>query len=297
MNSYLSVHDYLRMTTGQETSSLLGNLMRVGTGGVAQGATSLPVAPNTTVNLNQYDLITIFDGASTEVVTVTTNTTSGASSIPISATQFAHAAGISCCSDGASGSLAEAILEGSAEVERICRQPLLQATYTNETVPLQSSRAWIDSSIALGIRPRQAPVTSVSAITLAFSATSTMSLDTSQVQLDAIGRIVHVPVIKSVNIGGNTYPWSQYLDQTTEGEVQITYVAGFPYVSLPLPVRRAAVLLIGTILSDRQNPLGADQLRQGDVQIISTLRGDFTGESTLIKRAKGMLRSYMQEAL
>src|SRR6266568_16867 len=207
------------MTTGQETPSLIGNLFRVGTGGVAQGAISLPVTPNTAVALSQYDNIAIFDGSSTEVVTVSAATNAGASSIPISATQFAHAAGVSCCSDGVGGSLAEALLEGSAEVERICRQPLLQATYTNEVVPLQSTRGWIDSSIALGIRPRQSPVTSVSAITLAFSALSSMTLDIAQVQLDAIGRLVRVPVIRSINAGGNTFPYRQRLTQDTEGEV------------------------------------------------------------------------------
>src|SRR5579859_1760158 len=150
MNSYLSVHDYIRAVTGQGVQTLYGNLMRVrGNAGVAQSAISLPVQPNTTVQLNQYDPITIFDGALTEMVTVTAATAPGAASIPITPTQFAHAAGVSCCSDGTQGSVAEAVLEGSAAVERICRQPLLQATYTAETLPLLSTRAWVDSSMAL----------------------------------------------------------------------------------------------------------------------------------------------------
>ena len=223
MNTYLSVHDFLRAPTGQETASLLGNLLRIATGGVAQGATSLPVTPGTTLTLNPYDPITIFDGSNTEVVTVTGSSpiSPGAISIPVSALQYAHAAGTSCCSDGRLGSLAEAIIEGSAEVERICRQPLLQATYTNEQLPLQSTRAWIDSSLQLGVRPLQFPVQSVSAISLVFSPSSTMQLDTTQLLLDSVQRIVTVSVLKGLG-NGNTYPYVQYIDQTAEGLAQLT---------------------------------------------------------------------------
>jgi hypothetical protein len=299
MNSYITVHDYARAVTGQGITSLLGNLMRVGTGGVTLGATTLPVTPNTTVQLNQYDQITIFDGASSEIVTVgAAGASVGASSIPISACAFAHAAGTSCCSDGTGPqSLAEAILEGSASVEQICRQALLQATYTSESLPLASTRAWVDSSLRLGIRPRQFPVQSVSAITVIFNLSTTLSLDTSQAITDSIARIVTLPVIKTIAGSGNTLPFSTLLDGTVDGFVQISYVAGYTYGALPLIIKRATTLLTSDILSDRYNPTGVASNQEGKRRIDAFLRGDLSGESALVKRARHWLKPFIQDAI
>lgn len=297
-NSYLSAHDYKRMTTGQEIASILGNLLRIGPGAVAQGAASLPVMPNTTVDLNAYDPVTIFDGSSTEVVQVgSAGAVVGSSSIPLlSGVQFGHAAGTSVCSDGAQGSLAEAILEGSAEVERICRQPLLSATYT-DILPLLSMRAAVDNESHLILRPRQSPVQSVSTITISFTPTSTLSLDISQATIDSTGKTIDISALDTVQSGNNNALYLlNYLDNTTPGDVSVTYTAGFIYGALPLYIRRAAVLLVSDILSQRVNTIGAAQFRQGQVLYETYLRGDLSGESALLKQARRLLQPVTQEA-
>jgi hypothetical protein len=296
-NSYITVHDYLRAVTGQATSRLLGNLMRVGSPGVSPGATSLPVTPATTVSLAQYDQVYIFDGASSEIVTVTANTSEPASSIPISATQFAHAAGVSCCSDGASGSLGQTIFDASAEVETICRQVLLQQSNANEQLPLVTTRAWIDSALQLAIRPRQFPVQSVSAIALLLPGAAVLNLDLSNLQQSSIARIVTLSTIKVISGNGNTLPFSSRIDGTTQGFAQISYVAGYAYSALPDIIRRAAILLTSDILSDQRNPTGAASVQMGKRHVEAFLRGDTSGESALVKRARKWLRPYTQDVL
>lgn len=297
-NSYLSAHDYRRATTGQEIASILGNLLRIGPGAVAQGATNLPVTPNTTIALNAYDPVTIFDGSSTEVVQVgSAGAVVGSPSIPLlSGVQFGHVAGTSCCSDGVEGSLAEAILEGSAEVERICRQPLLLATYT-DLLPLLSMRAAVDNGSRLLLRPRQSPAASVSAITIYFTPNSTLALNTSQATIDSTGKTIDISALDTVQSGNNNALYLlNYLDNATPGDVGVTYTAGFAYLSLPLYIRRAAVLLVSDVLSDRLNPAGAALTRQGQLQQETYLRGDLSGESALWKRARKLLQPVIQEA-
>jgi len=297
-NSYLSAHDYKRATTGQEIASILGNLLRIGPGAVVQGATSLPVTPNTTIALNAYDPVTIFDGSNTEVVQVgSAGASIGSSAIPLMVgAQFGHAAGTSCCSDGTQGSLAEAILEGSAEVERICRQPLLLATYT-DLLPLLSMRAAVDNGSRLLLRPRQSPVASVSAITIYFTPTSTLNLNTSQATIDSTGKTIDISALDTVQSGNNNALYFlNYLDNTTPGDVGVTYTAGFAYSALPLYIRRAAVLLVSDILSMRINPIGAAELKQGQVMYTTYLRGDLSGESANIKQARKLLQPVTQEA-
>lgn len=296
INTYLSVHDYLRATHGQETASILGNLMRVSSGGVAQGAPSLPVTPNTTVNLNIYDQIYIFDGSNSEIVTVTATTNAGASAIPVSALAYSHAAGISCCSDGVYGSLGQTIIDGSAEVERICEQPLLQQTNINETLPLLTTRAMVTNKSQLLIRPRQFPVVSVSGLSIQFNAGNLVGLDTTQVVIDAMAKFFKVPVVKAIGTGNN-YALGQYVNQQQAGDVIVTYVAGYLYSSLPYEVRRAAIWLVSDLLTDRINPSGSAEFSEGKIHHATFLRGDLSGETALVKRARNALLPYSQSAI
>jgi len=68
VNSYISWFDWQRSVTGLEWDSLIGNKGRL-TSATALGATTLPVTA-LTVQLNQYDVLTIFDGSSSENVIV-----------------------------------------------------------------------------------------------------------------------------------------------------------------------------------------------------------------------------------
>lgn len=294
-NTYLSIFDYLRSNSGHETASLYGNLLRIN-GSVTQGATSLPVTPNTTVQLNVYDPITIFDGASSEVVTVQASTAPGASSITLqSGTQYAHASGTPCCSDGTYGSLAEAIIDASAEVERICNQPLLQATYTNESLSLRTTRAIIDNKNSLLVRPRQFPVTSVSALSFLFATSNTVTLDSGQVLIDSMARFFTVPLLKALGASGS-YGLGGFVDPTKSGNVQLTYQAGYTYAALPWQIRRAAVWLVSDLLTDRLNPTGSATTTQGKLTNEVYLRGDLSGDNALVKRARGLLLPYSQSA-
>lgn len=295
VNAYISAAEYLNRITGLSTSALVGNLARTGT--VALGATSLTVSPALTVALQQWDNLTLFDGANSEVVTVASGGAAiNATTIPISATQYAHSAGTSCCSDGASGSLAEAIIEGSASLESITRQALLQATVTLEMLPMPTTRAWVDSSRQLTIRPRQFPVQSVSAVNVLYG-TATLNLDVSTAMIDSIGRMVTFPTISTTG-GGNTLPFSGGgLAQETDGFIQMTYVAGYTYSALPSIIKRACTLLVSDILADVFNPTGAASVQMGKRNVAQYLRGDLSGESALVKQARHWLRPYTQDAL
>jgi len=294
-NAYLSVHEYLNRVTGLSTSALVGNVMRCGA--VAQGATSLTVTPVLTVALNQYDQVTILDGANSEVLIVgSAGAIVGASNIPVSATQYAHNAGTSCCSDGTSGSLAEAIIEGSASLESITRQALLQATYTLEMLPMPTTRAWVDSSRQLTIRPRQFPVQSVSAVNVLYGM-ATLNLDVTNALIDSIGRMVTFSTLSTTG-GGNTLPFSGGgLSQATDGFIQMTYSAGYAYSALPSIIKRACTLLVSDILADVFNPTGAASVQMGKRNVAQYLRGDLSGESALVKQARHWLRLYTQDAL
>lgn len=291
-NLYLTPTEYTKAPTGQETASLIGNLLRVGTGGIAQGGTSLPVTPNTTVALNQYDNIYICDGVSSEIVQATAATPANSSSVPITATQFAHAAGVQVLSDGVSGSLGEALIEGSAHVERHTEQALLQATYTNETLRLRTMEAAITSDGSLHFRPRHWPITAVSALAILLAAGTTLTLDATQAIISARAQSVDVPVISSTNGGLTLLAALPPLTQLDQAWIQVTYTSGYAFGSLPWEIKQAAILLTSNVLSDRQNPLGAANYRLGKKQIEAYLRGDTTGENALVKRAYSLLAKY-----
>src|SRR5579859_8003211 len=135
MNTYIDVLAYQRAPTGHDTSQLVGNVLTLGASAIV-GATSLTVAPILIASQNVGDRFTIFDGSSSEVVVLTAISNVGATTISVSATQYAHASGVALCSDGPQGSLADEIVNASAEIENYCRQPLLQATISSEQLSL-----------------------------------------------------------------------------------------------------------------------------------------------------------------
>lgn len=292
MNSYITIHEYVRAVTGQYTASLIGNLCRLNAG-VSAGATSITVTPALTVQLNQYDIITIFDGSSTEQLTVQAQANVGATTVSVSATGYAHVAGTSFASDGTLGSLAQTILDGSSEVEKICQQPLLQRTVSGETLSLGSTRATVNNNSTLILRPRQFPITAFSSLSIEYTSSNIVSLDATQAIINGSGMTVNVPVIKQTSQNQQFY---QYLSQTVQGNVIIGYTAGYTYTQLPPIIKRCAVWLTSDMLSDQQNPTGAAQLNTGDKQLVTYLRGDTSGESGLYKRARAALFPYTQDA-
>jgi len=294
MNTYISAHDYNRAVTGQEKASLYGTLMRISGTGVTAGQTALPVTPSLLVPVNQYDLITIFDGSNTEEVVVQSTANAGTTSVTVSAFAFNHAAGTSCCSDGASGSLAQAIEIASGHLESITQQSLLQQSYS-ETYNLRTMEANITNDWTLSIRPRHFPVSSVTALSLETSVATVLTVDPTQAIIETRKRLVNVPVISQVGTGPTSLILRPPLDRTSAGFVNMTYTAGFAYSSLPWDIKQACILLTSTVLSDRWNPTGAADYQSGKVHTTVFLRGDLSGEIALYKRAEALLAPYTRQ--
>ncbi len=296
MNTYITIADYLRSPSGHDTTTLVGNVETLSSG-IAAGATSLPVSPALVVAQVSGDRITIFDGANSEVVTVgAAGATIGATSIPVSATQFAHGAGTSLCSDGTQGSLADMIVNASAQLERYCRQPLLQATYSNERLPLRSMRAAVTRDYQLVLRPKRFPVQAVSAVTASVNNGTTLTLDVAQAFLDADQQLVTLAQMTTTS-GTMTF-WgnlSPPILPTTPGWIQVSYTAGFAYSSLPFEIHQAAIWLTSDLLSDRQNPTGSAEMKLDNKQLVTRLRGDTSGRSVLVIRAYENLEPYRQK--
>lgn len=282
LNTYIDPFQYKAAPSGQEIASLLGNLLRIAGAGVAVGATSIPVLTVTTVTLNPGDIVTIFDGAQTEQVFVSTLTNAGASTIPVSALQFAHAANTPVCSDGVAGSLAQTIIDASSGLEAITKQPLLQATYT-ETYALQTMQASIDSIGTLNIRTTKLPITTLTSAMLTTDVMSGQALSLAKVKFK--GQLISI-------FSSNYAPGygTSSLCQSTEGDIDVVFTAGFLYAQLPPKVKQACIWLTSDILRDRINSTGAAIVTLGMSHIQQRLKDE--KESELYTRARANLYEY-----
>jgi hypothetical protein len=294
MNLYTDPYQYLRAASGHDTSTVIANLTRIASPGTAIGATSIPLIAPTDAVLNAFDQVTIFDGSSSEIVTVTNTTNQGATSLTVSALQFAHVAGTPIASDGAQGSLPAMIVNASSEIEAYCRQPLLSSTNTNETLPLRSMRAAVTNDYRLILRPKRIPVTAVSSVVAILNAGTSLALDSTQAFIDADGQVITLALITVTGVATQFGNVSPALFPTASGWIEVSYTAGYSYAALPSDVRQAAVWLVSDLLSDRRNPTGAAETQYGDVKLTTRLRGDTSGRSVLVIRAYEALDRYKQ---
>jgi len=295
VNSYISWFDWQRSVTGLEWDSLIGNKGRL-TSATALGATTLPVTA-LTVQLNQYDVLTIFDGSSSENVIVQSTAAVNATSITISATTYTHALGTPFSSDGVLGSLAEHILRASQLLETICKQTLFTFTYTNEKLAMPTMRASIDNQWALHFRPRHWPVNSISALSITTVVGDTINYDPAQVIIDSDKQICSMPNMMPLPLPGSgqsPYPIWNVTSRYREAQVTLTYQAG--YATLPYDIIEAATLLVSDQLAKRDNPIGALEVSSGNRHISAAIRGETTGDSILFKRAKKILDNYTVQA-
>lgn len=299
MNTYIDCFIYRRAVTGLESNSLLGNAGRL-TSAVSAGDTNLQIGPATTVVLNQFDQVTIFDSDTSEVVVAASTVNVGSTSIPLlEPLQFDHAQYTVFCSDGVKGSLADAIVEASNWIENICQQTLFQQQYSAETLKLPTMRASINNRGNLVFRPRHFPVVSDSGIVIESNNSNPVSYDPSQIVLDGAKQVVTVPWLVSVSGSNDSAGGAALLfvpSRQDELFLDITYTAGYTPGSMPGDVRDVAVLLASEILGRRQNPTGANEIRLGDKQLQATAPRDLIGESLLVKTAKGKLQPYSVEA-
>jgi hypothetical protein len=296
MNTYISWFDWQRSTAGIEWGTLVGNTGRISSA-TSIGATSLPIVPVLTTQINQYDVITIFDGSSSETVTATATASVGASTISISASVYAHAAGTPYCTDGILGSLANQIVSASQWLETICKQSLFANTYTNELLALPTMRASIDNEYALHFRPRHWPIQSLTSLSITTVPNNSISYDPTQVVIDSDKQICSMPNMQPLPLPGSgqaPYPIWNVPSRNRQAQVNITYTAG--YSTMPSDITEAAILLTSDILAKRQNPIGAPDLASGDRHISAVLRGDNSGESLLYKRAFKILNNYTMQS-
>ncbi len=296
--AYLSHIDYVNAPEGLEYSSLLGNSLRLSSAVVA-GATSLPVQPagsggtSTNSDLSQFDLITIYDGLSSEQVMVASDTAFPASSIPLLAPGclYAHAQYTPCSSKGVVGDLGTEILKASAWLENITRQSLWSTTQT-ETMNMPSMRASIDNQQVLRIRTKQYPITAVTGISIATNSSNAIAYDPTQAFIDA-NESISVPQLLVNGPSSSTYSIiTPQVSRQMNAYLSITYTAGYTSANMPMDVRDAAILLTSALLARRENPGGHDQVKEGQGMIVATLRGDVSGESLLVKEARGKLANY-----
>jgi hypothetical protein len=297
-NCYIDHFTYLRSPSGLEYASLIGNSARLSSA-VSAAGTNVPITIPTQVQLNQYDHVTIFDGPNSEVVTVASLATVPSSSFTISAPgfQFAHAAGTPLCSDGILGSLADQIIDASAELEAIAFTSLFQAAYTGEVLQIPSMDATIDNQRMLLFRPKHIPITALSAVSLAAIQGQPFVLDATQAFIDSGGQYARIPVLNITGTQSQVYFPQQPMNRQAQQWLTIGYTAGFTPASMPADIRDAAVLLTSDILSRRQNPTGADQISLGKKLLVNVIRGDFSGHSLWYKQATRKLAKYTRRPL
>ena len=290
--SYISWVDYTLSPEGLEYASLLGNACYLSSA-VTAGAISLPVTPGTTVNLNFLDKITIYDGLSTEQVMVASTTNAGASSIPLMAPglQYAHAQYTPCSSKGTLGDLGSEILKASGWLENITKQSLWNTTQT-ETLRMPSMRASIDNPQVLTFRTKQYPIAAINSLFIGTNLSTLQQYDQTQAIIDA-NELVTVPQLIATGSGSSTYSIVQsQVNRRMNAYLQVNYTAGYTASAMPSDVKDAAILLTSSLLSRRDNPIGADSVKEGQGQIVATLRGDQSGDSLLVKNAKFLLSNY-----
>lgn len=264
------------------------------------GDTHLIISPNTTVALSQWDSVYVFDGPNTEKLTVTANTASGASSIPTSAVQYAHNAGVVVASDGVGGSLAQEIVDVSDILETICRQSRFQATYTDILV-LSTEQAAITQDLQLIMKPYSSPIQSVSTVIVSRFGT-TMTYDISNAVIENGGKSIRIPSLMPIgNDVSQVYsaPLVQSPAQSVnvQGNVSVTYVAGYPTGAMPGHVRKGAIYLVCDALSRYMNPGGYQEVMMGKRRTKLNNVGDDSGQSIWYKMAVRELATEISRAV
>lgn len=300
-NTYIDAVAYQLAPTGLQLASQYGNIGRLAQ--VASGASSLtPIAP-LTVALNQYDSIYITDGPNSEVLQVGSGGAAiGVLSIPLQAnTTFAHVGGTAYVTDGAQGSLGQAIFEASRWLEDICHQALWQTSYTGEILTMPTMRASWDNQQNLHFRPRHFPITTLTSVTVEVNQQVSWSYDVTQAIIDSDQQTVDLPMIALLTTGGSApsqfftgSPWmTPQVMRQANAWVTVAYTAGFAVGAMPWAVTRAAQLLVSDCFTTLENPMGSDEIQQNKRRVTFTLRGDQSGESLLYKNAAKLLQPYV----
>lgn len=271
------------------------------------GGTTLTVTSSAGVDAGQ--MVFILDGAQSEIVfSDPTAPTPSETSITIQAPgcQFIHAPMTDVSTAGPSGALALTIRQASAYLENYCQQGtigdrgLLTKTRT-ERLRMPTTRAMIDPSYALSVRPRSLPIQSVSALSIEYAPGAAFTLDPSQIEMDSTARSFRVPVMTP--LGGGPIS-AQLIDFAPVGRGDqawcvLTYVAGVSWTTMPWDLQMACEFIAQEFLAYAENPTGAAMLREGGVQVMQRLRGSGGKESSIdsliMSQAKTLLEAYRNQ--
>jgi len=115
--------------------------------------------------------------------------------------------------------------------------------------------------------------------------------------IDSDKQICSMPNMQPLPLSGSgqaPYPIWNTTSRYQAAQLTLTYTAG--YSSMPADVTEAAVLLVSDILAKRLNPVGAPDVGSGGMHISAVLRGDNSGESLLVKRARHVLDNYTMQS-
>lgn len=307
-SAYIDIAGYQQAPHGQETASLLG--LSTTTGGSttqAAGTTSLVVASASGNASWVAGAAWILDGPTSEVVTVTGSADGTHLTLAAPGTQFAHAPGVSVSQAGSAGCLAATILRACGWIENYCQQGAssgsgasagdrsLFALSRTERWGMPSMRAYLDRDRVLAIMPGHFPVQSVSAVAVEFGQGQSLTLDASAAEVQTTGRLVELPYLlqSGVTLGAQLFLDTRGLSRGLRQWATIAYVGGPCAVgNVPYDIEQAAVWVVSDLLSQRQNPTGASEIRLGKRDLVQRQRGDVVGDSILLLRAHDALEPY-----
>lgn len=306
LRAYIDLPTLLGSAPSIATALVLGANTRFASSAIA-GAASLTV--ESTLGILPGQDIYLFDGPNTEIIRADpTNPTPTATSIALASgvtTQFAHSAGVNVATGGARGSLPQMIIQASAWIENYCQQGILgdRSLFSHshsERLRMPSTRAKIDPWYSLAVRTRAFPVESVTSLTLDFGAGVTMSLDATQVKIDATGRSFVLPYVQAVGstsgVGALALLSGPPIARDEQGWLEVVYVAGFTWPDLPWNLQTATSLATQEYLAAIQNPTGAAEIRQGDTMILQRQRGSGGKETSIyglfMSQAMALLDEY-----
>ena len=302
-SAYLDVPGYLRATTGQEVASLLGlNTTLGGTGTLAAGATSLPVAASAGWAAGP---IWLLDGPYAEMALVTGSADGTHVTLVAPGTQFAHAPGVSVSQAGTGGALAEAILRASAWIETYCQQGTptgdrsLFAVSRMERWGMPSARAWLDRDGVLALRPGHFPVQAVTALSVELGVGETVNFDVTQIEQGSGGQVIEVPILLAnpVNPTPLALLSASGLSRARRQWVVVTYMGGLTIGAAPYVIQQACIWVTSELLAQRRNPSGASDVKLGKYELQQRPRTDPSGDSLLLIQAKAALEPYRARAI
>ena len=302
MNTYVDCITYSKATTGMILTTQVGNIGRIASV-TAGATSLTTIAVTTVALDQYDALYITDGPNSEVVQVGSGGAAIGATTIPLqSATQYAHAGGTPYCTDGIQGSLGQAIFEASQWIDDTCHQALWSTTYTNEILTMPTMRAAVDNQQNIHFRPRHFPITELSALSIMDSSQVAVSYNPAQAIIDGDQQTVDIPVgAIQTQVGQQGYSqgftfWEQRLNRQRTAWITLTYTAGYAVGQMPWAVTRAATLLTSNSMGQITNPYGVDQINQGKRSTVFTLRGDTSGESLLVKEANKLIGPYIAQS-